>query len=172
MTAGDPSRWADSLRAAVYAGDPDQAVYDLRPFASIVARAVAARRFQVFLLSLFAAVALVLAATGVYSVVSYGIRQRRQEVGVRLALGARGVDVLVLAVRDSLRWAAAGLAGGGVVAFFAARSLAGVLYEVPPTDLVTFAGAFATATLGVLLGSAIAAHSATVIDPLEALRGE
>jgi putative ABC transport system permease protein len=170
-TAGDPSRWADSLRAAVYAGDHDQAVYNLRPFESIVARAVAARRFQVFLLSMFAAVALVLAATGVYSVVSYGVRQRRQEVGVRLALGARSVDVLVLAVRDSLRWAAVGLAGGGVVAFFAARSLSGALYEVPSTDLVTFAGAFSTATLVVLLGSSLAARAALRVAPLVALRG-
>ena len=116
---------------AVYAIDADQVVYNLRPFESIVARAIASRRFQVFLLSLFAAIALVLAATGVYSVVSYGVRQRRQEVGVRLALGARKADVLLLAVRDSLRWAAAGLAAGGILAFFASRALAGVLYESP-----------------------------------------
>lgn len=171
-TAGEPSQWADQVRAAVYAGDPDQAVYNLRPFDAIVARAVATRRFQVFLLSLFAAIALVLAATGVYSVVSYGVRQRRQEVGVRLALGARATDVLLLAVRDSLRWAAAGVAGGGVLAFFAARSLAGVLYEVAPTDLLTFAGAGAAATLVVLLGSAVAARAALRVDPLVALRDQ
>lgn len=168
--AGDSPRSAESLRSAVYAIDPDQPVYNLKPFESIVARAVAARRFQVFLLSLFAAVALILAATGVYSVVSYGVRQRRRDVGVRLALGARNVDVLMLAIRDSLRWAAAGLAGGGVVAFFAARALAGVLYEVPPTDLVTFASAGAAATMVVLLGSIVAARSALSVDPLVALR--
>jgi predicted permease len=171
-TAGDPSRWGNSLRSAVYAIDPDQAVYNLRPFDAIIARAVAARRFQVFVLSLFATVALILAATGVYSVVSYGVRQRRREVGVRLALGARTADVLRLAVGDSLRWSAAGLASGSVVAFFAARTLAGVLYEVPPTDFVTFAGAIAAATTVVLLGSSIAARAALHVEPIVALRCE
>ena len=171
-TAGDPSRWANPLRSAVYAIDPDQAVYNLRPFDAVIARAVAARRFQVFVLSLFAVIALVLAATGVYSVVSYGVRQRRQEVGVRLALGARRADVFRLAVGDSLRWSAAGLLGGALVAFFAARTLAGVLYEVAPTDAVTFAGAIAAATVVVLLGSSIAARAALQVEPVVALKGE
>jgi putative ABC transport system permease protein len=156
----------------VYSIDPDQPVYNLRPFEAIVARAVAARRFQVFVLSLFAAVALVLAGTGVYSVVSYGVRQRRQEFGVRLALGARKADVLRLAVGDSLRWSAAGVLGGGLVALFAARSLAGVLYEVPPTDFITFAGAIVAATVFVLLGSSIAARAALHVEPVVALKGE
>jgi hypothetical protein len=87
-------------------------------------------------------------------------------------LVARNVDVLVLAIRDSLRWAAAGLAGGGVLAFFAARALAGALYEVPPTDLVTFAGAGAVATMVVLLGSTLAARTAMNVDPLVAIRDQ
>jgi hypothetical protein len=87
-------------------------------------------------------------------------------------LVARNVDVLVLAIRDSLRWAAAGLAGGGVLAFFAARALAGALYEVPPTDLVTFAGAGAAATMVVLLGSTLAARTAMNVDPLVAIRDQ
>jgi hypothetical protein len=78
----------------------------------------------------------------------------------------------VLAIRDSLRWAAAGLAGGGVLAFFAARALAGALYEVPPTDLVTFAGAGAAATMVVLLGSTLAARTAMNVDPLVASRDQ
>jgi putative ABC transport system permease protein len=171
-TAGDPSRWGNPLRSAVSAIDPDQAVYNLRPFDDIIARALAVRRFQVFVLSLFAAVALVLAATGVYSVVSYGVRLRRQEVGVRFALGARKADVLRLAVGDSLRWSAAGLAGGTLVAFFAARTLAGVLYEVPATDFGTFAGAIAAAMVVVLFGSSIAARAAFHVDPVIALKGE
>jgi hypothetical protein len=87
-------------------------------------------------------------------------------------LVARNVDVLVLAIRDSLRWAAAGLAGGGVLAFFAARALAGALYEVPPTDLVTFAGAGAAATMVVLFGSTLAARTAMNVDPLVAIRDQ
>jgi putative ABC transport system permease protein len=169
-TAGDPSRSASALRSAVYGIDPDQAVYNVRPLEAVIARAVAARRFQVFVLSLFAAVALVLAATGVYSVVSYGVRQRRHELGVRLALGAGKADVLLLTLGDSVRWAAAGMAAGIVLAFFAARSLAGALYEVPPTDFVTFAGAVVAAGAVVLLGSTVAARAALQIDPLVALR--
>jgi putative ABC transport system permease protein len=169
-TAGDPSQSAASLRSAVYSLDPDQAVYNVRPLEAVIARAVAARRFQVFVLSLFAAIAVMLAATGVYSVVSYGVRQRRQELGVRLALGAGKADLVVLVVGDSLRWAAAGLAGGGILAFFAARLLAGSLYEVLPTDFVTFAGAFVAAGFVVLLGSTVAARAALRIEPLAALR--
>jgi hypothetical protein len=89
-----------------------------------------------------------------------------------VSLVARNVDVLVLAIRDSLRWAAAGLAGGGVLAFFAARALAGALYEVPPTDLVTFVGAGAAATMVVLLGSTLAARTAMNVDPLVAIRDQ
>jgi hypothetical protein len=80
------------------------------------------------------------------------------------------LDVVALAVGDSLCWAAAGGAAGGGLAFLAARALAGVLYEVPPTDLVTFAGAGAVATMVVLLGSGLAARAALDVEPLIALR--
>jgi putative ABC transport system permease protein len=169
-TSGDPAQWADALRSAVLSIDPDQAVYNVRPFESIVARATAARRFQAFVVSLFAAIALLLAAAGVYSVVTYGVRQRRQEIGVRVALGARRSDVIALAVGDSLRWAGAGLLAGGAVAFFGARFLASMLYEVPPADIVAFAGAALAATLVVALGSTFGARSALSIEPLIALR--
>jgi putative ABC transport system permease protein len=169
-TSGDPGQWADPLRSAVLSIDADQAVYNMRTFESIVARATAARRFQAFIVSLFAAIALLLAAAGVYSVVTYGVRQRRQEIGVRLALGARRLDVVVLAVGDSLRWAAAGLLAGGAIALFAARFLAGMLYEVPPADIAAFAGAAIAATLVVALGSTLGARSALNIQPLIALR--
>lgn len=167
-TAGDPARWADAVRAAVYGIDRDQAVYNIRPLEAVVSRAVAARRFQAFLLSLFAAFALMLAATGVYSVVAYGVRQRRQEIGVRLDLGARRADVLALAVGDSVRWAVAGLVAGAGVAFFAARVLSGALYEVPPTDPPTAAAAVALTVA--LLAASLAARAALAVDPLVALR--
>ena len=169
-TSGEPARWADPLRATVLSIDPDQAVYNVRPFDSIVARATAARRFQAFILSVFAAAALVLAAAGVYSVVAYGVRQRRQEIGVRLALGARGYDVLTLAVGDSLRWAAWGLFCGGALAFVGARSLAGILYEIPPTDPAAFMGASAATISVIVMGSISAARGALTVEPLTALR--
>jgi ABC-type antimicrobial peptide transport system permease subunit len=142
----------------------------VKPFESIVARATAARRLQAFVVSLFAGAALVLAAAGVYSVVAYGVRQRRQEIGVRLALGARGLDVVALAVGDSLRWAAWGLLGGGVLAFVAARSLRGILYQIPPTDAAAFSGAAAATIFVIVLGSVIAARGALAVEPLAALR--
>ena len=169
-TAGDPAQWTDAVRGAVHGIDRDQAVYNIRPLEAVVTRAAGARRFQAFLLSLFAAIALMLAATGVYSVVSYGVRQRRQEIGVRLALGARRTDVLALAVGDSLRWAVTGLLSGAAVAFFAARSLSGALYEVPPADLPTFTAAAAVALSVALLGASLAARAALAVDPLVALR--
>jgi putative ABC transport system permease protein len=103
-------------------------------------------------------------------VVAYGVRQRRQELGVRLALGAGNADLLVLTAADSLRWAAAGLAGGSIIAFFAARALAGSLYQTPPTDFLTFAGASAAATVVVLAASILAARAALDVDPLVSLR--
>lgn len=169
-TSGEPGRWTDPLRSTVLSIDPDQAVYNVRPFDSIVARALAARRFQAFIIVVFAAAALVLAAAGVYSVVAYGVRQRRQEIGVRLALGARGLDVVALAVGDSLRWAGWGLLCGGALAFVAARSLAGILYEIPPTDAAAFIGAAAVTSFVIVMGSAIAARAALTVDPLTALR--
>jgi putative ABC transport system permease protein len=169
-TSGEPARWADPLRSTVLSIDPDQAVYNVRPLESIVARAMAARRFQAFIVSVFAAAALVLAAAGVYSVVAYGVRQRRQEIGVRLALGARGLDVFALAVGDSLRWAAGGLLCGGALAVVAARSLAGILYQIPPTDAAAFAGAAAATIFVIVTGSVIAARGALTVEPLAALR--
>jgi ABC-type antimicrobial peptide transport system permease subunit len=169
-TSGEPGRWADPLRSTVLAIDPDQAVYNVRPFEAIVARATAARRFQAFIVLVFAAAALVLAAAGVYSVVAYGVRQRRQEIGVRLALGARGLDVVVLAVGDSLRWAAWGLLCGGALAFVAARSLAGILYEIPPTDAAAFTGAAVATSFVIVIGSVVGARGALTVEPLVALR--
>ena len=95
---------------------------------------------------------------------------RGPELGVRLALGARKADLFVLAIGDSLRWAAAGIASGGVLALLAARGLAGALYEVPPADFASFAGAIAVASAVVVLGATLAARSALHVDPLVVLR--
>jgi ABC-type antimicrobial peptide transport system permease subunit len=169
-TTGAPAEWAAPLRSTVYAIDPDQAVHDVRPYDDLLARALAARRFQLLVLSLFAGAGLLVAVSGVYSVVAYGVRERRQELGVRLALGARRRDLLWLTMSGSLRWAAAGLACGAVVAFWTARALAGALYEVGPADALSFVAASGVAAAMVMLGSLAGARGALTLDPLTALR--
>ena len=169
-TAGDPAQWADAVRGAVHGIDRDQAVYNIGRSRPSSTRAVAARRFQAFLLSLFAAIALMLAATGVYSVVSYGVRQRRP--GDRSPARARRAEGGRPRAGGG-RQSAVGRHGPAVGrrgAFFAARSLSGALYEVPPTDLLTFAAAAAVALIVALLGASLAARAALAVDPLVALR--
>lgn len=169
-TSGDPLQWSRAARAAVSTLDPDQAIYNLRPFEQIVSRAVATRRFQMSIVSLLALVALALSFSGVYGVVAYSVRLRTHEIGVRIALGAPRQSVLLLAVRDSMVWSIAGVAAGGIVASLATHALAGILYDIGPTDPLTFAAAAASTCALAAIGSALAARRATAIDPLDALR--
>jgi putative ABC transport system permease protein len=169
-TSGDPMRSADALRKEVLALDPDQPVYNVRPLHQVVADSIVPRRFQMLVISLFAALALVLAAIGVYGVMAYSVRQRTREIGVRLALGARRRDILMVAVGDGMRWAGVGIAGGGALAVVLSRVLAGVLFGVTPTDPVTFAAVLSFTALVALLAGALAARRAAGLDPLVALR--
>ena len=169
-TAGDPAQWTRPVRAAVSALDPDQAVYNVRTFDQIVSRAVATRRFQATIVSLFALVALALCLSGVYGVVTYTVRLRTQEIGVRMALGAPRGSLILLAVRDSMISASAGLVAGLLVAAALTRALARMLYEIPAADPITFTMAVAGAATIAVVGAAIAARRATSIDPLTALR--
>jgi putative ABC transport system permease protein len=102
--------------------------------------------------------------------VAYGVRERRQELGVRLALGARRADLLWLTIAGSLRWAGGGLACGTVLALWMARALSGGHYEVVPTDTLSFVAASGVAAAMVMLGSLAGARGALTLDPLTALR--
>jgi ABC-type antimicrobial peptide transport system permease subunit len=169
-TSGDPALWSRRLREVVSALDPDQAPYNVRTFDQIVSRAVATRRFQALIVSLFALVALVLALGGVYGIVTYTVRLRTREIGVRMALGAPRRSVILLAVRDSMVAALAGIAAGVLIASALTRALDRMLYEVPATDPITFAVAVAIAAAIAGVGAMLAARRATSIDPLSALR--
>jgi putative ABC transport system permease protein len=169
-TVGDPRAMAAPVRAALAALDGDEAVYNARTFEQVVGRSVASRRFQAVIVSLFALLAIALAATGVYTVVAYTVRLRTAEIGVRLALGAPRRSVVGLMLRDALAWSLAGLLAGLCIAAVAARAIEGMLFGVRPTDAGTAAVTSAVMTGLVISASLLAAWRAARVDPLTALR--
>jgi putative ABC transport system permease protein len=136
------------------------------------ARSLARQRFQSLLLGLFSAVALTLAAIGIYGVLAQGVAQRRREIGVRMALGARARQVVRLVVRQGFGLVLAGIALGLAGAAAASRLLASLLFNVAPTDPLTFGGIGLLVAAVALLASAVPAWRATRIDPMVALRHE
>ena len=171
-TSGDAASLAAVIRAAVHDVDPSQPVSDLKTMDERIAMSMGPRRSAVTLLSVFAAMALTLAAVGLFGLIRYNVTQRTQEMGVRMALGASPSDVLRMVLGQSLRLALWGVAGGLVAAFALTRVLSSLLYGVSATDPITFAG-MAVLLIGVaLLSSWIPAHRATRVDPLVALRYE
>jgi ABC-type antimicrobial peptide transport system permease subunit len=169
-TAGDPSRWASPLRSAVYAIDPDQAVYNLRSFDAVIARAVAARRFQVFVLSLFAIIALTLGLVGVAGVLSFDVAQRRREIGIRLALGATRGDVSKAVFRRGLILTACGVAAGIGGAVHTATVLKSMLVGISATHPATIAGVAVAFVAVMLVAMYVPARRAANVDPLETMK--
>ena len=171
-TTVEPLSLAQSVRGQIAALDKDQPVFNVRTMEQALARSVAARRFSTILLSVFAALALVLAAVGIYGVISYSVAQRTREVGIRMALGAQTTDVLKLVVRDGLKLVVIGVAIGLAGAFMLTRLMSTLLFGVTPTDIVTYA-TVALALIGVALAACyIPARRAAKVDPLVALRFE
>jgi predicted permease len=163
---------ASSVRAAAGAIDPLLTSTDLRPIEMLVDRSVSPRRFLVTLLLGFALLALLLACLGIYGVVSYGVNQRVPEIGLRMALGATAGDVGRQIIGGTLRLAAIGVTLGLVMAYVVARLIASLLFDTPPNDLATFAGATAVLTLVAIGAGAIPALRAARLDPMSALRAE
>lgn len=170
--SGNPGALADAIRAAVHGVDPSQPVSDLKTMDERIALSMGPRRSAVTLLSVFAAMALTLAAVGLFGLIRYNVTQRTQEIGVRMALGASPSDVLRMVLGESLRLALVGVAGGLVAAFALTRVLSSLLYGVSATDPLTFAGMALLLICVALLASWIPAHRATRVDPLVALRYE
>jgi putative ABC transport system permease protein len=168
----DPSNLAAAVRAQVLAVDKNQPVFDIQTMEQLLSASVAPRRFRMLLLGVFAGVALVLAAVGIYGVMAYSVGQRTHEIGVRMALGAMREDVLSLVLGQGLKLTAIGVAIGVVVAPALTRLLSSLLYDVKPTDPLTFIAVSLLLTAVALLASYIPARRATKVDPMVALRYE
>ena len=166
----DPAALAASVRQAVKAVDPEVPVYSVRTLAEIVSDRTAQRRLAVMLITVFAAVALLLAAVGIYGVMSYAVAQRTQEIGIRMALGAERRDILRMVLRHGSLMAAAGIGLGLAVALGLARLITSLLFQVSATDPPTFSLVPVVLIAVALLACYIPARRATRVDPLVALR--
>jgi predicted permease len=168
----DPQSLLAGIIREIHTIDKDLPVTEVARFEEILAREVAPKRFNTGLLSLFAALALLLAAIGIYGVTSYTVAQRTHEVGIRMAIGANKSDVLKLFMREGLKLALAGLVIGLAGAFALTRLMATLLFGVSPTDGTTFALVSLALLMVALLACYIPARRATKVDPLVALRYE
>ncbi len=169
---GDPAPVMQQVRTAARQLDPREIIYAVQTMDEILARNLAARRFSMLLLTVFAALALVLACIGIYGVVSYLVGRRTREIGIRIALGAHRRDVLLLILSQGAKMAAIGIAAGLAAAFALTRLISRLLYGVAPDDPLTFLGVALLLFLVTLLASYIPARRALRIDPANALRAE
>ena len=171
-TASDPASMVPAIRSQVLSVDKDQPVSDIMTMEQRVAKSVAAKRFVMFLLGAFSILALGLAAVGIYGVMAYLVTQRAQEIGVRMALGAQKRDVLRLVVGKGMVLAIIGTAIGLVASLALTRLMRSLLFEVTPTDGLTFVIVSVVLLTVALLACYIPARRATKVDPLVALRYE
>jgi len=170
--AGDPTRYAQPVRAAIREVDRDLPLATVEPMTSLVSRAMGTTRLSTVLFGLFGILGLVLAAIGIYGVMTYTVQQRRQEIGIRVALGASPRDVLRLVVWRGALLSLTGIAFGLVGALVASGLMRNLLFGVPPHDAPTFlAIAVVLACVGVL-AAYVPGLKATRVDPVAVLRGE
>jgi putative ABC transport system permease protein len=170
--AGDPRALAGAVREQIRALDPSVPVYDVKTMQEIVYESLARERFIMLLMALFAALALALAAVGIYGVVSYATAQRTHEIGIRMALGAQARDVLRLMIRQGLSPVLVGVGLGLLAALALTRLMSSLLYGVSATDPLTFGTVALLLTAVSLLACYLPARRATRVDPLTALRYE
>jgi putative ABC transport system permease protein len=171
-TSGPPRRLAPPVERAIHQLDPDQPVADLRSMDDVMDQAVAGARFNTLILSVFAEIAFLLAAMGIYGVISYDVSQRTHEIGIRMALGAQPGNVLKLVLGQGARLAVCGIAVGLGAAFGLTRLMATMLYGVEPTDAYIFIIISVLLAAVALAASYLPARRAMRLDPVTALRHE
>src|SRR6185503_7551768 len=171
-TKGDAKAVAPATREVIRTLDPQQPIGEISTMESLLSTSVARSRFSASLLAVFSVVALVMAAVGIYGVMSYSVLQRTHEIGVRMALGAQRFDVLKLVVTKGIVLALIGVAVGLAASFAVTRLLSTLLFEVTTTDAVTFAAVSVGLFVVTLLACYLPARRATRVDPLKALRYE
>ena len=170
-TTVPPTSLAQAASGVVREIDPEQPVERVRPMQDVLDETLTSQRFSALLLALFAAVALTLASVGIYSVLSYIVRGRSREIGIRTALGARTGDVLRLVVIEGMTPAAIGIAAGVVIAVGSGRLIERLVFGISPSDPLTMAAVAALLALVALLASLVPALRAARLDPLTVLRG-
>jgi putative ABC transport system permease protein len=171
-TTGDPLSLVGAARSEVLAVNADQAISNVHTMEELLSNSIAQRRFNMLLLSIFAAIALVLSAVGIYGVMSYSVAQRTHELGVRMALGAQTSHVVALVVKQGMTPALVGVGIGLAASFGLTRILASLLYGVSTTDTLTFSLIALLLASVALLACYLPARRATKVDPMVALRYE
>jgi putative ABC transport system permease protein len=167
-----PTSFGDAARQAVHQIDASLPVAEMRTVEEIVAKSISQPRFYMLLLAIFAVVALTLAAIGIFGVMSYSVSQRTREIGIRMALGAQGGRVVTMVVRQAMLLAGVGLLFGLGSALALTRTMATLLFDLSPTDPMTFFTVAAVLAGVAFLASYLPARRAARVDPIVALRAE
>jgi putative ABC transport system permease protein len=171
-TSSDPTQFAEAIRSELRSIDPEQPVYNIKTMEQIVDESLSAKRLAMVMLGFFAFGALLLAAIGIYAVMSYSVTSRSHEIGIRMALGAQPGDILRLIIRQGLVLTLIGVGLGLAGAFALTRAMTEILYGVEATDPLTFGGLSLLLSLVAFLACYIPARRATRVDPMIALRYE
>jgi putative ABC transport system permease protein len=171
-TAGDPTNLTSAIRNQVLSIDKEQPVSGVRTLEQRVSTSIAQQRFSMLLLGVFAAVAMVLAAVGIYGVLSYAAAQRTHEIGIRMALGARAGDVLKMVIGQGMKLTLAGVALGSGAALALTQLMRRLLFGVTAADPMTYVVIALSLTLVALFACWIPARRAAKVDPMVALRVE
>jgi ABC-type antimicrobial peptide transport system permease subunit len=171
-TSGDAAAAMSSIRKLVSDIDRTQPVYEFQTLAQSLSDSIAPRRFNLFLLLIFAATAMAMAVIGIYGVIAYSVAQRTHEIGIRIALGARRVEIVGMVVRHGMMMTFAGIVMGVIAAIALTRLMETLLYDVTPNDPPVYAAAAAILVVTALIACWGPAARAAAVDPVIALRQE